>query len=70
MMFVTCFLQWCPPCMKLLPEWRKAGKKIGGKLAHFGTVDCTVHHQLCVKVNFLKCVLVCLICCWLRISLF
>lgn len=42
--------QWCPPCMKLLPEFRKAAK-IAGQEVKFGTVDCTVHQQLCQSVN-------------------
>ena len=44
--------QWCPPCLKLLPEWRKAGKQIGGTVAKFGTVDCTIHMNLCQQVIF------------------
>jgi len=45
--FIDFYAPWCPPCMKLLPEWRKAGKQIGGKTAEFGTVDCTIHTSLC-----------------------
>lgn len=49
--FIDFFAPWCPPCMKLLPEWRKAGKQIGGTVAKFGTVDCTVHKNLCLQHN-------------------
>jgi len=49
--FIDFFAPWCPPCMKLLPEWRKAGKQIGDRVAKFGTVDCTTHRQLCQDYN-------------------
>jgi len=49
--FIDFFAPWCPPCMKLLPEWRKAGKQIGDSIAKFGTVDCTIHKDLCLKQN-------------------
>ncbi|XP_057305172.1 dnaJ homolog subfamily C member 10-like [Hydractinia symbiolongicarpus] len=49
--FIDFFAPWCPPCMKLLPEWRKAGKQIGGTMAQFGTVDCTIHKGLCQQYN-------------------
>ena len=32
--------------MHLLPEFRKASKRIGDQIT-FGTVDCTIHTQLC-----------------------
>lgn len=48
--FVDFFAPWCPPCMKLLPEFRKAAKKFGHTVK-FGTVDCTVHGNLCSSYN-------------------
>lgn len=48
--FVDFFAPWCPPCMKLLPEFRKAAKRLGTKV-NFGTVDCTVHSNLCNTYN-------------------
>lgn len=48
--FVDFFAPWCPPCMKLLPEFRKAAKVLGESVS-FGTVDCTVHQQLCLRFN-------------------
>jgi len=44
--FVDFFAPWCPPCMALLPEFRKASTLIGGSVT-FGTLDCTVHGRLC-----------------------
>ncbi|BFZ21852.1 hypothetical protein BsWGS_24891 [Bradybaena similaris] len=44
--FVDFFAPWCPPCMRLLPEFKKASKFYGSKV-NFGTVDCTVHGHLC-----------------------
>ncbi|CAF0927093.1 unnamed protein product [Adineta steineri] len=40
------FSPFCPPCMHLLPEFRKASKRVNDQV-NFGTVDCTVHQQLC-----------------------
>ncbi|KAK7501374.1 hypothetical protein BaRGS_00007499 [Batillaria attramentaria] len=48
--FVDFFAPWCPPCMKLLPEFRKAAKRFGHTVK-FGTVDCTVHGHLCSNYN-------------------
>ena len=53
MLIVYCeYFQWCPPCMKLLPEWRKASKVYNDEnnIVKFGTVDCTVHKKLCQQV--------------------
>lgn len=36
--------------MKLLPEFRKASKILGEQV-NFGTIDCTVHQDLCRSVN-------------------
>ncbi|GAB6029749.1 hypothetical protein CHUAL_005464 [Chamberlinius hualienensis] len=44
--FVDFYAPWCPPCLRLLPEWRKASQEIGD-IVNFGTVDCTIHHNLC-----------------------
>lgn len=43
-------LQWCPPCMRLLPEFRKAARDYNGGV-NFGTVDCTIHGDLCQVVS-------------------
>ncbi|KAK2178973.1 hypothetical protein NP493_521g01093 [Ridgeia piscesae] len=48
--FVDFFAPWCPPCMRLLPTFRKASRHMVGKV-EFGTVDCTVHKQLCQRFN-------------------
>ncbi|XP_054721124.1 dnaJ homolog subfamily C member 10-like [Uloborus diversus] len=50
--FIDFFAPWCPPCMQLLPEWRKASYS-SGHFVKFGTVDCTTHEVLCrqYKIN-------------------
>ncbi|XP_035828946.1 dnaJ homolog subfamily C member 10 [Aplysia californica] len=48
--FVDFFAPWCPPCMRLLPEFKKASK-FSEEDVNFGTVDCTVHAGLCNKYN-------------------
>ncbi|GAB1598037.1 dnaJ homolog subfamily C member 10-like [Argonauta hians] len=48
--FVDFFAPWCPPCMQLLPEFRKASKSFG-KTISFGSVDCTIHQGLCNQYN-------------------
>ena len=45
--FVDFFAPWCPPCMNLLPEFRKASKLDGAKSISFGTVDCTMNARIC-----------------------
>lgn len=42
--------QWCPPCRALLPELRKASIQLAGQMK-FGTLDCTIHHDLCSMVT-------------------
>lgn len=51
MWFIDFFAPWCPPCMRLLPEFRKAAKNYVGHDVSFGTVDCTVHNRLCQNYN-------------------
>lgn len=43
-------VQWCPPCRALLPELRKASVQLAGQI-RFGTLDCTIHHNLCSTVS-------------------
>ena len=43
--------QWCPPCMRLLPEYRKAARSFEDHEVGFGTVDCTIHSNLCHMVR-------------------
>ncbi|XP_067933321.1 dnaJ homolog subfamily C member 10-like [Watersipora subatra] len=50
--FVDFFAPWCPPCMRLLPEFRKASKLINiGTEVNFGTVDCTIFNSLCDQMG-------------------
>ncbi|XP_015751062.1 PREDICTED: dnaJ homolog subfamily C member 10-like [Acropora digitifera] len=49
--FVDFFAPWCPPCMRLLPEYRKAARSFDDSEVGFGTVDCTIHINLCHMYN-------------------
>ncbi|XP_066942264.1 dnaJ homolog subfamily C member 10-like [Macrobrachium rosenbergii] len=48
--FVDFYAPWCPPCMKLLPEFRKASRLVATPV-NFGSIDCTMHQDLCTKFN-------------------
>ncbi|CAG9854722.1 unnamed protein product [Phyllotreta striolata] len=45
--FVDWYAPWCPPCRKLLPELRKASQNFDPVKLQFGTIDCTLHRELC-----------------------
>lgn len=48
--FIDFFAPWCPPCMQLLPHWRKASE-FSSPLVKYGTVDCSTHISLCRQYN-------------------
>ena len=48
--FIDFFAPWCPPCLNLLPEYRRASINIGGNIV-FGTVDCTEQKSVCDRFN-------------------
>ncbi|XP_047492349.1 dnaJ homolog subfamily C member 10-like [Penaeus chinensis] len=48
--FVDFYAPWCPPCMKLLPEFRKASRLVETPVK-FGSIDCTTHQSLCTRFN-------------------
>ncbi|CAH1121720.1 unnamed protein product [Ceutorhynchus assimilis] len=41
------YAPWCPPCKKLTPELRKASQHFDSEIVQFGTIDCTLHRELC-----------------------
>lgn len=41
------YAPWCPPCRKLMPEIRKVSQQFKPEQIKFGTIDCTLHTQLC-----------------------
>ena len=47
--FVDFFAPWCPPCMHLYPEFRRASNLAQERdlQVRFGVVDCTIHYRLC-----------------------
>jgi DnaJ family protein C protein 10 len=47
---VDFYAPWCPPCLRLLPELRKASRHFDSAV-NFGTVDCTIHAALCRQHN-------------------
>ncbi|XP_054287218.1 dnaJ homolog subfamily C member 10-like [Macrosteles quadrilineatus] len=48
--FIDFYAPWCPPCLRLLPELRKASQHFS-PVVRFGTVDCTIHAALCRQHN-------------------
>ncbi|CAI9613809.1 unnamed protein product, partial [Staurois parvus] len=47
---VDFFAPWCPPCRALLPELRKASKRVFSHV-RFGTLDCTIHEGCAIWHN-------------------
>ncbi|KAH0813437.1 hypothetical protein GEV33_009353 [Tenebrio molitor] len=45
--FIDWYAPWCPPCRKLMPELRRASQHFDSDSIQFGTIDCTVHRNLC-----------------------
>jgi DnaJ homolog subfamily C member 10 len=50
-LLVDFFAPWCPPCMSLLPEFRKASTLDSADLVAFATVDCAINQRLCEQYN-------------------
>ncbi|XP_012257998.2 dnaJ homolog subfamily C member 10-like [Athalia rosae] len=48
---VDWYAPWCPPCIKFLPELRKASLHFEPSVIQFGTVDCTIHSNVCRQFN-------------------
>lgn len=48
MWIVKFYAPWCSPCKRLEPIWKKASKKVKGKV-NFGEVDCTSEIKLAKK---------------------
>lgn len=44
---VDFYAPWCPPCMRLLPKLRQVASVVVSDKVKVGTIDCTVHQQLC-----------------------
>ncbi|CAH1183258.1 unnamed protein product [Phaedon cochleariae] len=49
--FIDWYAPWCPPCRRMLPELRKASQNFKPEHIQFGTIDCTLHRNLCQKEN-------------------
>ncbi|XP_019762900.2 dnaJ homolog subfamily C member 10 isoform X1 [Dendroctonus ponderosae] len=45
--YIDWYAPWCPPCKRLTPELRKASQHFEPDVVQFGTVDCTLHRELC-----------------------
>ncbi|XP_014238897.1 dnaJ homolog subfamily C member 10-like [Trichogramma pretiosum] len=49
--FLDWYAPWCPPCMKFLPEFRRASLQFDPSVVRFGTIDCTKHSDTCRQYN-------------------
>lgn len=48
---VDYFANWCPPCLKLIPELRKMPEMISDLPVKTGTLDCVIYKQVCQKLG-------------------
>lgn len=51
LIFLPCsfYLQWCPPCLRLLKELRRLHNYVEN--IKIGTIDCVQHGDICRKAN-------------------
>ncbi|KAL1491528.1 hypothetical protein ABEB36_012112 [Hypothenemus hampei] len=47
--YIDWYAPWCPPCKRLTPELRKASQHFEPEILQFGTIDCTLHRDLCAR---------------------
>lgn len=47
--FIDWYAPWCPPCQRLMPELRRASQQFDSERIKFGTIDCTLHSNLCAQ---------------------
>ncbi|TKR94871.1 hypothetical protein L596_009103 [Steinernema carpocapsae] len=51
MWIIDYFAPWCPPCMRMIPELRKLPESVGDIPLKKGTIDCTIHKEICQKAG-------------------
>ena len=49
--FIFFFAPWCGPCMRLLPEFRRASTLTKEQRVIFGTIDCSIHPRFCSQLQ-------------------
>jgi len=49
--FIDFYANWCPPCKRMLPHFRKASVEVSDPSIRFGSVDCAKFGDLCSKMG-------------------